>query len=373
MQEVLGKHTDDADFDRYLAGWRTIMTARIAQAVASLAAVEGVRGLILAGSNGIGQPWPLSDIDVIPVYADHRLHHAAAEVEQVRNAALEQWSTQGWRTGLDIGRLHFRAGELTSAFAHGSPDPVPLLADDRWYHSIDKAYGGRAVHDPDGLAAPLAAWFTANRFEPAVVAERLDRSAREVHASIATMERRLGENDLAASWGALLKAIQWRQIHLMERWGERDNSLGRFGSRFALIAERHGFADHATALDDLAMLDATSVTSRLAQAPAWVHERNDRSWKARQAVCDPVSRLESDRDVLRVCTIYGLRDITGPPYPGWLAIPDPATLRDRAATLGAMLPGHSQGCRSRVSATLREPFDRRGGERPADPKSREDP
>jgi hypothetical protein len=337
MEEVLGKHIDDADFDRYLANWRAIMAARIDQATTALAAIDGVHGLILAGSNGIGQPWPLSDIDVIPIYDDGHLDAAIQCVEQVREAILDEWSTRGWRTGLDIGRLHFRVSEIRAAFAHGEPDPLSLLADDRWYHSIDKAYGGRAVHDPDGLAAPLAAWFTAHRFDPAVVALRLDHSAHEARANLDTVDAQITRNDRPAAFAALLKAINWRQIHLMEGWGERDNSLGRFGSRFARIAERHGLADHAAALDELAGLDPESVVTRLERAPAWVHERNDRSWKARQAVDDPVTRLESDRDVLRVCTIYELRHVSRPPYPTWLAVPDAGTLRERSATLARIM------------------------------------
>ena len=301
MEEVLGKHIDDRDFLAYLADWRTIMAGRIDHATTRLAAIPGVRGLILAGSNGLGQPWPLSDIDVIPIYADDLASTAIDQVERLRDAILEEWSPHGWRTGLDIGRLHFRSGEVEAAFRNGDPDPLPLLWDDRWYHTIDKAYRGRPVHDLDGHAARLAAWFTSHRFLPEVAAARQARSAADARTCLEVAAKHLEQGEFGLAWYSFFKAIQWQQISLLEGWGQRDNSLGRFGTRFGREAESRGAGDLAIEFDHLANLDAASVASRLAIAPAWVHERNDRSWRARKSVAEPVTRLESDRDVLRVC------------------------------------------------------------------------
>jgi hypothetical protein len=337
VEEVLGKHIDDRDFLAYLADWRTVMAGRIDHATSRLVAIPGVRGLILAGSNGIGQPWPLSDIDLIPVYADGDAGTAIGEVERLRVAILEEWSTQGWRTGLDIGRLHFRTGEIAAAFRHGDPDPVPLLQDDRWYHTIDKAYRGRPLHDLDGHAARLAAWFTSHRFLPEVVDMRRARSAADARTCLQAAAEHLAQGDSGGAWYTCIKAIQWQQISLMEGWGERDNSLGRFGTRFGHEAESQGANDVAIEFDRLVNLDQASVASRLSIAPAWVHERNDRSWRARQAVGEPVTLLENNCDVLRVCTIYGLRSSVGPLHAPWLAVPGDAEIHQRLNRLGEVI------------------------------------
>jgi hypothetical protein len=50
--------------------WRELLDERLAEAVAELGRVQGVRGLIVGGSLGRGDPWPLSDIDLVPIYAD---------------------------------------------------------------------------------------------------------------------------------------------------------------------------------------------------------------------------------------------------------------------------------------------------------------
>jgi hypothetical protein len=169
----------------------------------------------------------------------------------------------------------------------------------------------------------VAHWFTRHRFDPAVVAERLDRSASSAIESLQDVHARLATGRRDVAFGQLLKAVQWHQIHLMESWGERDNSLGRFGTRFELTATRHGKESLVARLNALSGLDEASVRERLDRAPRWVIERRDRSWASRQHIGEKVTALQNDRDVLRVSTIYELRTLTGPPsYPSWLGIPD---------------------------------------------------
>jgi predicted nucleotidyltransferase len=52
--------------------WRELLEQRRDEAVGVLGAVPGVRGLVVGGSMGRGEPWPLSDIDVLAVYAGER-------------------------------------------------------------------------------------------------------------------------------------------------------------------------------------------------------------------------------------------------------------------------------------------------------------
>lgn len=334
LKEILGVHNDDAAFAAFLTNWRTILDARAATAIGRISATDGVAGLILAGSLGTGQPWPLSDIDLLPIYRDDRHDEAVAEVESCRLELLDEWSRPGWRSGLDIGRLRFTTGELERAFTDGAPDPVTMLDDERWYHSIDKGYGSRAVFETDGWATILARWFTRHRFDPDVVAVRIHRSAEAAQTCLHEVDVHLAAQRRDRAFASFLKAVQWHQIRLMEAWGERDNSLGRFGTRFERTAIAYGKGELAKDLNHLSGLDETSVRHQLDQAPRWVTERRDRSWAARQHIGEDVTMLQNDQDVLRVATIYGLRELTGPPYPPWLGIPEAdADLRDRARRL----------------------------------------
>jgi hypothetical protein len=50
--------SDAARFDHFLADWRAVLALRATVAAEALAAVDGVAGLVLAGSVGRGDPWP---------------------------------------------------------------------------------------------------------------------------------------------------------------------------------------------------------------------------------------------------------------------------------------------------------------------------
>lgn len=124
----------------------------------------------------------------------------------------------------------------------------------------------------------------------------------------------------------------------MEEWGERDNSLGRFGTRFEQTAIAYGKGELVDALNRTSGLDKASVRLRLDAAPRWVIERRDRSWAARQHIEEDVSDIQNDRDALRVSSMYELRELTGPPFPCWLGIPETdADLQDRARWLSSIV------------------------------------
>ena len=334
VEDVLGGRTDPHRFAAFLADWEAVLARRVEAAVAAFAAVDGVVGLVLAGGVGRGEPWPLSDIDLLPIYDDARMAEAQSEVERRRVALLAPWVAEGWWTGLDVGRLAFGRAEVVAALASDGPGPASLLGDDRWYHAVDKAYRGRAAHDPEGLAGRLAGWFTEHRFNAETVRFRLARNRSEVAATERRLRACLERRDAAGATMAIRSAVKWLQTGMLEGWGERDNSLGRLGTRFARLARDRGREDLVDAMDDLSDLGDSSLRQRLATAPGWVWERHDRSWRARRHVGEAVTRLEDARDTLRVCTLYAARQVEVPPFPGWLAIPtDAGALNDKAAHL----------------------------------------
>jgi len=339
VEDVLGGRTDPSRFDAFLADWEAILARRVEAAVAAFAAVPGVRGLVLAGGVGRGEPWPLSDIDLLAVYDEGRMEAARAEVERRRLVLLPRWTAEGWWTGLDVGKLAFGADEVRRATATSVVHLAPaVLADDRWYHAVDKGYRGRAVHDPDGLASALAGWCTEQRFAPAVVAVRLARAREEIGAAERRFRAAVATGDRWAATIELRAAVKWLRAWLLEGWGERDASQGRLGTRFERLARGWGRADLVGALRSLDDLDEESIDRRMAAAPDWVRERHDRSWRARRHVGEEATRGDDARDTLRVCSLYAMRRPTAPPYPAWLAVPgDAAALADKGARLAALL------------------------------------
>src|SRR5918996_1110989 len=143
--------------------WRELLDERLAEAVAELGRVQGVRGLIVGGSLGRGEPWPLSDIDLVPIYADsagslgpagevERPHGPpsgpAREVERRHGLLVDWWAASGRAQTLDVGWLAFTDREVVEAVDSGPVEAAARMPDRRWLHGTDKAYGGPAAPAP---------------------------------------------------------------------------------------------------------------------------------------------------------------------------------------------------------------------------------
>jgi predicted nucleotidyltransferase len=153
--------------------WRQILNERLAEAISTLGAVVGIRGLVLAGSVGRGEPWPLSDIDILPISAEEI--DTEAEIARRQASMVDWWAASAYAQTLDVGWLRFTDQEVTQAIGLRAAEAARLMSERRWFHGIDKAYGGYGVSDPDGLAESFARWATRIRFEPAVVAARVQQ------------------------------------------------------------------------------------------------------------------------------------------------------------------------------------------------------
>jgi hypothetical protein len=88
----------------------------------------------------------MSDIDLVPVYDDSVDPAAsAAELDLRRAALVEWWADSGRAQVLDVGWLAFTTTEIREAVAGGPDHAATRIADPRWFHGIDKAYGGYAA------------------------------------------------------------------------------------------------------------------------------------------------------------------------------------------------------------------------------------
>ena len=307
VEDIIGQRTDDRQFATFLAAWRRMLDRRVDELRERLAAVPGLEGAVLGGSVGRGEPWPLSDIDILPIFTSGAETAARAEIEQLIADLQPQWAEAGWYTGIDLGVIAFAADEVDRVL-EGAVPLADLLADPRWYHALDKGYRSRSLNgDTDDRSSRLARWLTDHRFVPDVVRYRIDHAAREDRAARDGALAHAERGDLRLATLALWKAIQWRQIGLMESWGERDNSLGRFGTRFRRLAADHDCADVADELDRLAGLDDAHLARRMGDAPWWVWQRHERSLAARRAVGEDVSARTDQRDTLRVSAMYAAR------------------------------------------------------------------
>src|SRR4051794_11808029 len=265
----------NGDASSLLTGWQAVLDDRTQQGIQTLARIPGVLGLVLAGSIGRGEAWPLSDVDFLVIYEDGAAERAAREVEITRVALLDWWASEAYGgTSLDIGKLRFTRSDVTDTLSRPPHEAAHYLDDPRWFYSLDKGYRGRAVFDPEGLAAALARWITDARFTPAVVQARQQIRVRQMMNRAEEAERALQGGECIVAALALREGLHTLISALMEEWGERDNSVARLGTRFEQAAAERGEEGRAARIFTLFGLSPDQVAQRLPMAPAGIRYRH---------------------------------------------------------------------------------------------------
>ncbi|WP_165984318.1 nucleotidyltransferase domain-containing protein [Streptomyces sp. YIM 98790] len=304
--------------------WRELLEDRLAEAAGVLGAVPGVHGIVVVGSLGRGEPWPLSDIDLLACTAGPQV---AGRVERRRCGLVDWWAASGHAQTLDV--VPFTVAELRAAAGRGPQGMAERMTDARWAHTMDKAYGGHPAAAGGRFAAQFADWATRTRFHPAVVAARR-RHWRRAAERTSALAASLCAADPARATRLLREAARALRLCWVEQWGERLGSVGREWTRFERIAARHGAREPAAVLAALAGACPEAAARRLPAAPAWLRERIDLAYRARRLVGEDVTAEENARDQLAAFTVHVLcrrPDLEGP----WTGTPDPALGRHLAA------------------------------------------
>lgn len=307
------------DHDHLLVAWPVILAERTAESIATLSHVPGIVALILAGSVGRDEPWPLSDIDLLLICEDDAIDQAAHEVETCRVALLDQWMDEGFGgTSLDVGKLRFGFSEIVAMLSRPPREAVHWLDDPRWFHSLDKGYHSRAVFDPTGLGGALAAWLTDARFAPEVTDARRRINRRQLVQRYREAISALHAGDPLVADVALRESIHVLMRYLMEMWGGRDHSFARFGSRFEQAARARGEGRLAEEIFAINRLAPAEVARRMAMAPEGIRYRHRLSFAARKLVDEGVSMEQDARDVLLVFGTMRMRrnQLTHEPWLG---------------------------------------------------------
>jgi predicted nucleotidyltransferase len=315
--------------------WKQLLDDRLTEAVNVLGAVPGVHGLIIGGSLGRDEPWPMSDIDLLPIYASSM--EPSQQVEERRNELVAWWAASGHAQTLDTGWLAFTAQELRDALAAGPEGIAQRMPDPRWFHGLDKAFGGHAAVSEDKLTTEFTHWATQIRFHPSVVAARLQRWRQDARQA-ATEASLLRDSDPRRATQLLRESARALRLVCIEGWGERLGSMGREWTRFERIAERHDARPLAARIATIAGADPQEAAERAKTAPTWLQERIDLSHRARHMVGEHVTAEENARDQLAAFTVHVTKhrpDLDGT----WSGSPDPA-LDHHLAELQELLTRH---------------------------------
>lgn len=276
--------------------WRELLAERLDQAVAEIGSVAGVRGLVVGGSVGRDEPWPLSDIDILPVVTGGS--DTEAEIDRRRSFLVDWWVASGRAQYLDVGWLRFTDHEAEEAIMSGAADAAAKMSDDRWLHGLDKSYGGYGAADPDGLAQAFATWVTRIRFDPVVVSARLEQWWAQVDDGRDRALNAMTADDRVEATLALREAAGALRLMLIEGWGERLSSLNREWTLFERMAKAHDADALAARIAVLAGAQPEDALERAKKAPLWLQERIELTLAARREVGEDVTEEENARDQL---------------------------------------------------------------------------
>ena len=313
--------------------WRQLLEERAEEAASALGKVPGVRGLVLGGSVGRGEPWPLSGIDFIPISTEGA--ETEVEIERRRSALVERWAGSDWAQSLDVGWLRFSDQEVEQVIKAGAPEAARRMSDRRWLRGIDKSYGGRGVADPDGLAEAFAKRAREIRFDPLVVAARIQQWRVQVCDARDRAVQSLEANDHVNATLAIREAAGALRLVLLESWGERISSMARGLTHFERVAggrDAQGFANRLATISDTSLED---VIQRREIAPEWLQERIEIAYAARLAIGENVTIEENARDQLAAFAVLSTRH-ESQPWGAWIGVPAP-DLEERLSELNELV------------------------------------
>lgn len=111
--------------------------------------------------------------------------------------------------------------------------------------------------------------------------------------------------------------------------------MGREWTRFERMAQARGAQSLAGRLAALANARPDDALSRAEHAPAWLQERIDLAYAARQAIGERVTVAENARDQLAAFAVH-VPKRTAPPWGAWLGVPA-RDLERRLAELDALI------------------------------------
>ncbi|WP_019545197.1 nucleotidyltransferase family protein [Streptomyces sulphureus] len=224
--------------------WNQLLAERLEESLRILGAVAGVQSLIVGGSVGRGEPWPMSDIDLLPVFASTK--EPADEVAEQQSELVDWWAASGLAQTLAVGWLSFTAPELRETMAEGVQGLVGRMSDPRWFHALDMTYGGYPGTPDDKLTEEFVSWATEMRFHPAVTAERVARWRHDArHVADEAVECR--DTDPERASRLLREAARRLRCAHVEEWGSGSTPWAGSGPASSALRSGTTPADSPTA------------------------------------------------------------------------------------------------------------------------------
>ena len=309
-----------ATADAILGGWRERLARVSEEESAHISNLPYVRGVAVIGSVGRGNPWPISDVDML-VMADRWRgrdpEHVLREVEAQRN---ERILAAGIINEVEASEWVVDSSDVAAASEEDDEAFLRRMAHPHWLGIAYKCPGARVVSDVDGVLSRFVRRCEHSLFEHTFRRHWLRMIIDEAVRDIAAAEGSVGRGEWAAASVTLLRTAQALTCGFYAKWRTLPQSISRGVSRFLCAARKAGedeigrrFLTASRLLDDDVWRRFDSLL------PDGKRERD--LWLAvRHGSGEDIGESMATRDFVQVNSWIAWRDAAYEPYPEWTGV-----------------------------------------------------
>jgi len=312
--------------DIALRNWRVRVARVCEEECAYFARLPYVKGLAVIGSVGRGDPWPLSDIDMLAVAERIEGEHPNAAVRSEEQKRNDRLHAAGIPNDVEASIWTVTPEEIEPALNGdvelflGKVGELPWA----WHGFLMKAHGGKVVVDAAGQVARFIERcghvLFSNHFLGLARRQTLDDMARRQ----AEANEQMADGRWSAASFGLMRMAHEIATFLLLCWGHVPQSLSRSVSRFLAAAERAQRSDIADWFLDAVRLGPEQTTDRFDGLPRAATMERDRLLAIRAGSGENVGELAATRDMLHVrfWVDVGRSPQLDGPFPKWTGVAD---------------------------------------------------
>ena len=285
-----------------LKNWRDRVARVCEEECAHFTRLPYVKGLAVIGSIGRGDPWPLSDIDMLVVAERVEGKHPSAAVRAEERKRNDRLHAAGIPNDVEASIWTITPEEIVSALAGDVSPMLGKVGELLWGWSgfLVKAHGGTVITDSAGRLAR----FIERCDEILFRSEFLDLWRQQI---VDNMEKRptdVGDLMAEGRWSmaslSLMRVAHKITTPLYLSWGRVPQSISRCVSRFISAAEESGCGEVGQWFLDAVRLRPEQVRARFNGLPDAATTERDRLLAIRCGSGEDIDEIAVTRDLLHV-------------------------------------------------------------------------
>ncbi len=303
-----------------LHNWRERIAHVESQESAYFASLPYVRGMAIIGSVGRGNPWPISDIDMLIVADSWEGKDPESLIRSVEKRRNDLLHATGVPNDIEAGNWVLLSREVVAAATADDDTFFKMLNDPHWLGIVINSQGARVIKDVDGHVTRLL-----NRCESIFSGDRfvhlwLQMIMSDVTKRLVAAEDLVRAGDYPLASAKILVAAQHMSGGIYGVWRRLPQSISRGVTRLLAAASTEGDMELGRLFLQAACLNEDDVWRRFAAVPTSGQKERDVWLAIRQANGENIDEPAATRDLLHISSYLAIRDETGGPYPEWTGV-----------------------------------------------------